>query len=43
MKKINIKDIFLPAVALLLICFVVAVLLGGTNELTKEKQINRLR
>ena len=36
MKKFNIKDILIPTVSLLLICLVVAVLLGGTNELTKE-------
>lgn len=47
MKKINFKDIFVPAISLFLICLVVAVLLAGTNELTKapiaeiEKQTAR--
>ena len=36
MKKISFRDIFVPTISLFLICFVVAVLLGGTNELTKE-------
>lgn len=35
MKKISFKDIFIPTVSLFLICLVVAVLLAGTNELTK--------
>ncbi len=34
--KIKFKDIFVPTISLFLICLVVAVLLGGTNELTKE-------
>ena len=36
MKKIKFKDIFVPTISLFLICILVAVLLGGTNELTKE-------
>lgn len=36
MKKISFKDIFIPTLSLFLICFVVAVLLAGTNELTKD-------
>lgn len=36
MKRIGFKDIFVPTVSLFIICLVVAVLLGGTNELTKE-------
>lgn len=36
MKKINFKDIFIPTISLFLICLVVAFLLAGTNELTKE-------
>lgn len=36
MKKLSFKDIFVPTISLFLICLVVAVLLGGTNELTKE-------
>lgn len=35
MKKIGVKDILVPTVSLFLICIVVAVLLAGTNELTK--------
>lgn len=35
MKKIKFKDIFVPTISLFLICLVVAVLLGGANELTK--------
>lgn len=35
MKKINAKDILVPTISLFLICIVVAVLLAGTNELTK--------
>lgn len=36
MKKISFKDIFVSTITLFMICLVVAVLLGGTNELTKE-------
>lgn len=36
MKKFKIKDIFVPAISLFAICLVVALLLGFTNELTKE-------
>lgn len=37
MKKIKAKDIIIPAVALLAICFVAAVLLALTNNVTKGK------
>ena len=36
MKKFDLKTILVPTLSLFLICLVVAVLLGGTNELTKE-------
>ncbi|MBQ4569750.1 MAG: RnfABCDGE type electron transport complex subunit G [Ruminococcus sp.] len=36
MKNIKFKDIFVPTLSLFLICLVVAFLLAGTNELTKE-------
>ncbi len=36
MKKISFKGIFVPTITLFLICLVVAFLLAGTNELTKE-------
>ena len=36
MKKITLKGILVPTISLFLICFVVAVLLAGTNELTKD-------
>ena len=42
MKKINFKEILVPVISLFLICFVVAVLLGTTNELTKDP-IDRLQ
>ena len=35
MKKLNLKAILVPTISLFLICLVVAVLLAGTNELTK--------
>lgn len=35
MKKIKFKDIFVPTLALFVICIVVAFLLAATNELTK--------
>ena len=37
MKKINVKDIIIPAVALLIFCLVATALLAGTNMLTKDK------
>lgn len=37
MKKINAKDIIIPAVALLLICLVATTLLALTNNVTAEK------
>lgn len=37
MKKINAKDIIIPAVALLIICLVATALLAGTNVITSEK------
>ena len=37
MKKINVKDILIPTVALLLICLVATALLAGTNSITQEK------
>ncbi len=37
MKKINIKDIIVPAVALLIFCLVATALLAGTNMITKDK------
>lgn len=37
MKKINVKDIIIPAVALLVICLVATALLAGTNVMTAEK------
>jgi hypothetical protein len=37
MKKMNPKDILVPALALLLICLVATTLLAGTNLLTKDK------
>lgn len=36
MKKLSFKGIFVPTISLFLICLVVAFLLAGTNELTKE-------
>lgn len=36
MKKLSFKEIFIPTIALFVICLVVAVLLGFTNELTRE-------
>ncbi len=37
MKKMNPKDILIPAVALLIICLVATTLLAGTNLITSEK------
>ena len=37
MKKMNPKDILIPALALLLICLVATTLLAGTNMITMEK------
>lgn len=37
MKKLNIKEILIPTVALLIICLVATALLAGTNSVTKEK------
>lgn len=37
MKKLNLKDIVLPAVALFVICLVSSVLLALTNSATKDK------
>ena len=37
MKKMNPKDILVPALALLLICLVATTLLAGTNLITKDK------
>lgn len=37
MKKINIKDILVPTVALLVICLVATALLAGSNVLTASK------
>lgn len=37
MKKIKAKDIIIPAAALLVICFVAAILLALTNNVTKSK------
>jgi len=37
MKKMNPKDILIPAVALLVICLVATTLLAGTNVITSEK------
>lgn len=37
MKKINIKDIIVPAAALLIFCLVATSLLAGTNLITKDK------
>jgi electron transport complex protein RnfG len=37
MKKMNPKDILVPALALLLICLVATTLLAGTNLITTEK------
>jgi len=36
MKKITLKDILIPTISLFVICLVVALLLGFTNELTKD-------
>lgn len=36
MKKITLKGILVPTISLFLICLVVAFLLAGTNELTKD-------
>ncbi|MBE6737431.1 MAG: RnfABCDGE type electron transport complex subunit G [Ruminococcaceae bacterium] len=36
MKKITFKGIFVPTISLFVICLVVALLLGFTNELTKD-------
>mgnify|MGYP005923915175 CR=1 FL=1 len=37
MKKQNVKEVLLPAVALLLICLIASLLLASTNAITKEK------
>ena len=37
MKKLNLKDILIPTVALFIICLVATALLAGTNMVTKEK------
>lgn len=37
MKKLNLKDILIPTIALLIICLVATTLLAGTNMITKEK------
>ncbi len=37
MKKFNVKDIILPAVALFVICLVASALLAVTNDITAEK------
>lgn len=37
MKKQNIKEVLLPAVALLLICLTASLLLASTNAITKDK------
>ena len=37
MKKLNLKEILIPTVALLVICLVATALLAGTNTITKEK------
>lgn len=37
MKKQTIKEVLLPAVALLLICLIASLLLASTNAITKEK------
>ncbi len=37
MKKMNPKDILIPAVALLVICLIATALLAGTNLITSEK------
>lgn len=37
MKKLNMKEILIPTVALLIICLVATALLAGTNTITKEK------
>ena len=37
MKKINVKDILIPTVALLVICLVATALLAVTNSITQEK------
>ncbi|MBR3815634.1 MAG: RnfABCDGE type electron transport complex subunit G [Clostridia bacterium] len=37
MKKINIKDIIVPTIALFIFCLVATALLAGTNMITKDK------
>ncbi len=37
MKKLNVKEILIPTVALLVICLIATALLAGTNTITKEK------
>ena len=37
MKKINLKDIIVPAAALLIFCLVATAILAGTNMITKDK------
>ncbi len=37
MKKLNVKQILIPTVALLIICLVATSLLAGTNSITQEK------
>jgi len=37
MKKINLKDILIPTVALFIFCLVATALLAGTNMITKDK------
>lgn len=36
MKKLSFKAVFVPAISLFLICVIIALLLGFTNELTKS-------
>ncbi|MBQ3136810.1 MAG: RnfABCDGE type electron transport complex subunit G [Clostridia bacterium] len=37
MKKLNVKDVLIPTVALLVICFIATALLAFTNSITVEK------
>ena len=37
MKKLNLKEILIPTIALLIICLVATTLLAVTNNVTMEK------
>ncbi len=37
MKKLNLKEVLVPAIALFLFCLIATALLAGTNSITKDK------